>query len=71
MHGDFDGPAPVTPPPVKVFPHDYTDRELLERMALKIDYVARQLGPWAQLGQNAKGENLTLIDWAASQKDAS
>ena len=58
MRGDFDRPTPVTPPPVKVFPQGYTDRELLE-------YIAAQLGPWPQLGKNDKGQNLTLIDWAA------
>ena len=31
-------PVPPTPPKVKVFPKDYTDRELLE-------YIAEQLGP--------------------------
>ncbi|HEX7825975.1 MAG TPA: N-acetylmuramoyl-L-alanine amidase, partial [Mycobacterium sp.] len=63
MRGEFDGPP--TQPPIKVFPHDYSDRDLLERMAVKIDYIAGQLGPWAQLGHNDKGEPLTLVDWAA------
>lgn len=53
-------PTPTNPPttPTKRFPADYSDRELLE-------YIAAQLGPWPQLGQNAKGQNLTLVDWAA------
>lgn len=64
MRGEFDKPTPSTPippatdPPVKAFPQGYTDRELLE-------YVAAQLGPWAQLGKNEKGENLTLVDAVA------
>ncbi|OYN81791.1 N-acetylmuramoyl-L-alanine amidase [Mycolicibacterium sphagni] len=56
--------TPTTPTaPVKRFPKDYTDRELLE-------YIAAQLGPWPQLGQNAKGENLTLVDAFAEFKKA-
>lgn len=65
MRGEFDKPTPVTPPPVKVFPQGYTDRELLEFIAVRSEYIAAQLGPWPQLGQNAKGQNLTLVDWAA------
>lgn len=46
--------------PVKKFPKDYSDRELLE-------YVAAQLGPedpsWPEkFGKNEKGENLTFRD---------
>ena len=49
----------------KIFPKDYTDRELLE-------YIATQLGPtqagWSadsSLGRNSKGEELTLRDGVA------
>ena len=34
----------------------------------KVDNIERQLGPWPQLGQNAQGEDLTLVDATASIK---
>lgn len=53
-------PTTPTPVPVKVFPKDYSDRELLE-------YVAEQLGAgrddWGEdgdLGRNAKGQRRTF-----------
>ena len=33
-----------------------------------MEYVAGQLGPWPQLGQNSKGENLTLVDGVAAAR---
>ncbi|EME14815.1 peptidoglycan recognition protein family protein [Rhodococcus triatomae] len=38
--------------------NDAEQRELLELAR----YIKGQLGPWAQLGKNEKGENLTLVD---------
>jgi len=53
-------PAQPEPPKVKVFPKDYTDRQLLE-------YIAEQLGPgldtWGEdgdLGRNADGKRRTF-----------
>lgn len=34
----------------------------------KLDYIYGQLRPWPQLGQNADGENLTLVDAVAEIK---
>lgn len=36
--------------------------------ARKLDYVAGQLGPWPQLGTNAKGQPLTLVDALAETR---
>lgn len=44
---------------------DDEQRELLN----KVRYIAGQLGPWPQLGQNAAGEDLTLIDAVAALKN--
>lgn len=56
----FMSPAAPSQPPAKVFPGDYTDRELLE-------YIAAQTGPgldiWGEdgdLGRNAQGQRRTL-----------
>lgn len=56
----FMSPTAPTQPPAKVFPGDYTDRELLE-------YMAAQQGPgldiWGEdgdLGRNAQGQRRTL-----------
>ncbi|MGB3604233.1 MAG: peptidoglycan recognition family protein [Gordonia sp. (in: high G+C Gram-positive bacteria)] len=35
----------------------------------KLNYIYNQLRPWPQLGANAKGEPLTLVDAVASIKD--
>ncbi len=45
-----------------VTPEQYAD---LNR---KLDLILAQLGPWEQLGKNAKGENLTLVDAVAEIK---
>lgn len=45
-----------------VTPEQYAD---LNR---KLDAILTQLGPWPQLGQNAKGQNLTLVDAVAEIK---
>lgn len=42
--------------------NDDEQRELLTKIRLIHD----QLGPWAQLGQNSKGQNLTLVDGVAA-----
>lgn len=55
----------LTPTPPKeniVTPEQYAN---LDR---KIDLILAQLGPWPQLGQNAKGQNLTLVDAVAEMK---
>ncbi|WP_305780001.1 hypothetical protein [Nocardia nova] len=44
---------------------DDEQRELLE----KVRYIAGQLGPWPQLGQNDKGQDLTLVDAVAEIKE--
>lgn len=56
----FMSPTAPSQPPAKVFPGDYTDRELLE-------YMAAQTGPgldiWGEdgdLGRNAQGQRRTL-----------
>lgn len=41
---------------------DQEQRELLD----KTRYICGQLRPWEQLGKNAKGENLTLVDSVAA-----
>jgi hypothetical protein len=38
--------------------NDDEQRELLDHMR----YVRGQLGPWPQLGKNADGQDLTLVD---------
>lgn len=43
---------------------DDEQRELLDG----VRYIRGQLGPWPQLGQNDKGENLTLVDAVAELK---
>ena len=40
----------------------------LDRLTELMEYVAGQLGPWPQLGQNSKGENLTLVDGVAAAR---
>lgn len=40
----------------------------LDRLISLMEYVAGQLGPWPQLGQNSKGENLTLVDGVAAAR---
>ena len=58
-----------TTPPVteKQFPKDYSDRELLERVAVRTDYIYDQLGPgfdqWGEdgdLGRNSTGLRRTF-----------
>lgn len=71
----FPGETPGTPevptqPGTKRFPQDYSDRELLEYMAVRTAYIDSQLRPWPQLGQNDKGEDLTLVDAVAELKAA-
>lgn len=44
---------------------DDEQRELLE----KVRYIAGQLGPWPQLGQNGEGQDLTLVDAVAEMKN--
>lgn len=44
--------------------NDAEQRELLDNSR----YTAGQLGPWSQLGQNAEGEDLTLVDAFAAAK---
>lgn len=40
----------------------------LDLLISLMEYVAGQLGPWPQLGQNSKGENLTLVDGVAAAR---
>lgn len=40
----------------------------LDHLISLMEYVAGQLGPWPQLGQNSKGENLTLVDGVAAAR---
>ena len=40
----------------------------LDHLIELMEYVAGQLGPWPQLGQNSKGENLTLVDGVAAAR---
>lgn len=63
-----EGNATTVPDPVKRFPQDSTDRELLE-------YVAAQLGPkqpeWSDassMGVDAEGDELTFRDGMAAMK---
>jgi hypothetical protein len=54
----------VTPPPVKLFPHDYTDRELLEAIAVDTREIRAQLGPgdpaWASKGMTLRDKVWSL-----------
>lgn len=73
MRGEFDKPTPSTPvpplpPPAKAFPSNYTDRELLEFLAVRVKYLEGQAGPWPQLGKNAKGQDLTPVDALAAAR---
>lgn len=49
-------PAPAPAPPRR------EDPELTPEQDRLLRYIAGQLGPWEQLGRNAKGQPLTLID---------
>jgi hypothetical protein len=64
IRGEFDGPTPVTPPPVKLFPHDYTDRELLEAIAVDAREIRAQLGPgdpaWESKGMTLRDKVWSL-----------
>lgn len=40
----------------------------LDRLIQQVEYISGQLGPWPQLGQNSKGENLTLVDGVAAAR---
>lgn len=42
-------------------------RTVLFYMDKFINEIREQLGPWAQLGKNEEGENLTLVDSQAVQ----
>lgn len=44
--------------------NDAEQRELLEGVRA----IVKQLGPWPQLGKNAKGQDLTLVDAVAALK---
>lgn len=56
-------PSEPTGPQPKVHPRDFTDRELLEEIWTQLR------GPggkgWPQLGQNSRGQNLSLVDGVA------
>ncbi|WP_016888301.1 N-acetylmuramoyl-L-alanine amidase [Mycobacteroides abscessus] len=56
-------PSEPTEPQPKVYPRDFTDRELLEEIWTQLR------GPggkgWPQLGQNSRGQNLSLVDGVA------
>lgn len=54
--GIFRPPAPPTPP---------KDDDMTPEQDRLLRYVAGQLGPWPQLGKNAKGEPLTIVDAVA------
>lgn len=41
------------------------DDDMTPEQSRKLDYIAGQLGPWPQLGKNAKGQPLTLVDAVA------
>lgn len=59
LNGDT---APTPAPGGTVTPDQYAN---LDR---KLDLILAQLGPWPQLGQNAKGQDLTLVDAVAEMK---
>ena len=59
-------PAPA-PIPEEGFLMALSDAEQRELLAKTRDIHA-QLGPWAQLGQNEKGQNLTLVDAVADSR---
>lgn len=59
MHGT----TPTIPPKeTQVTPEQYANLDH------KLNLLLAQLGPWPQLGQNAKGQNLTLVDAVAELK---
>ena len=43
-----------------------TGDEMTPDQAKQLDYVFNQLRPWPQLGKNAKGQDLTLVDAVAA-----
>lgn len=49
------------PPP----PKGPADMALTNEQAAQLDYTSKQLGPWQQLGHNAEGLPLTLVDSVA------
>lgn len=44
------------------------DDDMTPEQARKLADIDRQLKPWPQLGKNAKGEDLTLVDAVAAQR---
>ena len=59
--------APTNPAPTGGFLmalNDAEQRELLEG----VREIRKQLGPWPQLGKNAKGQDLTLVDAVSEMK---
>ncbi|UCR74410.1 lysin A [Mycobacterium phage Ritam007] len=65
--GGTTEPQQPEPPKEKKYPADWSDRELLERIAARTDYIYDQLGPgfdaWGEdgdLGRNENGERRTL-----------
>lgn len=58
--GIYGRPKPAPAPPAPRPEDDMTPEQ--DRL---LRYVAGQLGPWEQLGRNAKGQPLTLVDAVA------
>lgn len=53
-------PPPPSPTPGKRFPEDWTDREI--NIEILRQLRGYNLDGWPQLGQNADGKNLTVVD---------